>query len=53
MTEQLGLADAIRYIWVLHDRYLPAGSSVHAYYPSQGYYGYTSTGPGGEEYSWS
>ncbi len=50
MTEQLGLADAIRYVWILHDRYLPAGSQCAAYYPSQGYYGYTSTGPGGEEY---
>ena len=50
MMEQLGLADAIRYVWILHDRYLPAGSQCAAYYPSQGYYGYTSTGPGGEEY---
>ncbi len=25
MTEQLGLADPVRYAWTLHDRFLPAG----------------------------
>jgi len=27
MTEQLGLADAVRYVWTLHQRYTPAGAT--------------------------
>jgi hypothetical protein len=27
MMEQLGLADAVRYVWALHDRYLPSGDT--------------------------
>jgi hypothetical protein len=27
MTEQLGLADPIRYAWCLHDRYIPSGAT--------------------------
>ena len=27
MMEQLGLADAVRYTWVIHDRYQPAGTT--------------------------
>ncbi len=39
MMEQLGLADAVRYTWALHDRYIPAGASCTpaAYNNSVGY----------------
>jgi hypothetical protein len=30
LMEQMGLADAIRYTWVLHDRYLPSGATCTA-----------------------
>ena len=30
MTEQLGLADPVRYAWTLHDRYLPPGGTCPA-----------------------
>jgi len=50
LTEQLGLTDSIRYVWILHDRYLPGGAHCAIYYPSQGDFGIDSSGPGGEEY---
>jgi hypothetical protein len=30
MTEQLGLADAVRYVWALHNRHLPTGATCPA-----------------------
>ncbi len=39
LLEQMGLADAVRYTWALHDRYIPAGASCTpaAYNNSVGY----------------
>ena len=37
ILEQMGLADSIRYIWALQDRYNPPGSMCVAPGPAQGY----------------
>ncbi len=31
MMQELGLADPVRYVWTLHDRYLPSGAACPAY----------------------
>ena len=36
MTEQLGLADSIRYTWALHNRYVPSGAVCNAPGPGSG-----------------
>ena len=36
LMEQLGLADAVRYTWALHDRYLPPGATCNPPGPGSG-----------------